>query len=69
MTDLAFREYELHRISLGVIDFNMRGYRCYEKVDFIKEGTLRNSMKVRDSYWSSILMSILKDAWIKTNTE
>jgi RimJ/RimL family protein N-acetyltransferase len=63
LTDLAFREFGFHRISLGVFDFNIRAFRCYEKVGFIKEGVLRESMKVKDSYWSSILMSILNQEW------
>jgi RimJ/RimL family protein N-acetyltransferase len=69
LTDLAFREFGLHRISLGVFDFNTRAYRCYEKVGYFNEGTLRDSVKVKDSYWSSILMSILKDEWTQKNSE
>ena len=37
---IAFDELQLHRVSLGVFDFNLSAIACYEKAGFIKEGLL-----------------------------
>lgn len=59
----AFETLELHRVSLGVYDFNHSAIRCYEKCGFIKEGLMRHVMKYEDEYWSLWEMSILEDEW------
>ncbi|GAB3807101.1 GNAT family N-acetyltransferase [Virgibacillus kimchii] len=63
---VAFDELNLHRVSLGVFDFNVSAIACYEKAGFIKEGLLRDSRKNGDEYWSLWEMSILENEWIKT---
>lgn len=60
---IGFEEFGLHRISLGVFDFNQSAIRCYEKVGFVKEGLLRDSRKVGNCYWSLYEMSILEEDW------
>ena len=60
---IGFEKLGLHRISLGVFDFNQLAIRCYEKVGFVKEGLLRDSRKVGNSYWSLYEMSILEEEW------
>lgn len=62
---IAFNELHLHRVSLGVFDFNSRAIACYEKAGFIKEGLHRDSSKNGDEYWSLWEMSILEDEWLK----
>lgn len=42
---IGFAELKLHRISLGVFDFNHAAIRCYEKAGFIREGLLRDARK------------------------
>ncbi len=42
---VAFEELKLHRVTLGVYDFNTSAISCYEKIGFIKEGLLRESKK------------------------
>jgi len=54
---ICFQEFSLHRISLGVYDFNSSAISCYEKVGFVKEG--RDARKVGEKYWNLIEMSIL----------
>lgn len=57
----AFEEMNLHRVSLGVLDYNVRAQRCYEKCGFRVEGRLRQS-RFRDGRWcDEILMGILQD--------
>ena len=60
---IGFEEFDLHRLSLGVFDFNQSAIICYEKVGFVKEGLLRDSRKVGNSYWSLFEMSILEEEW------
>lgn len=64
---LAFNDLHLHRVSLGVFDFNTSAIACYEKVGFTKEGLLRDTIKNEDEYWSLWEMSILEDEWRKEN--
>ncbi len=60
---IGFNQLNLHRISLGVFDFNTAAIKCYESVGFIKEGHMRDVLWFKDAYWSIIEMSILKHEW------
>jgi RimJ/RimL family protein N-acetyltransferase len=64
--NIAFDQLQLHRVSLGVFDFNISAITCYEKAGFIKEGLLRDFRKNGDEYWSLWEMSILENEWLKT---
>jgi len=59
--DIAFNELNLHRVDLGVFDFNESAIACYKKAGFIIEGTFRDCRKINGQYWSLINMSILED--------
>lgn len=59
----GFGELGLNRIGLGVFDFNKQAIKCYKKMGFKPEGTLRQSAKVGDSFWSCNMMSILHKEW------
>ena len=64
---VGFDDLGLHRISLGVYDFNKSAIRCYEKAGFVKEGLMRDVLRYDDdAYWSLWEMSILEDEWRKT---
>lgn len=61
---IGFEELQLHRISLGVYDFNHSAIRCYVKCGFVVEGTSRDVLKKENGdYWSLVEMSILEDEW------
>ncbi|MCW3113181.1 MAG: hypothetical protein JWR18_1577 [Segetibacter sp.] len=61
---IGFEDLKLHRISLGVYDFNKSAIRCYEKCGFVKEGVMRDVLRYEDgTYWSLIEMGILEDEW------
>jgi RimJ/RimL family protein N-acetyltransferase len=64
---IAFDRLKLHRVSLGVYDFNKSAIACYEKAGFIKEGLNRDSSKMGDEYWSLWEMSILENEWFPKN--
>lgn len=59
----AFEELNLHKVTLGVFDFNTSAIKCYEKVGFKKEGLLRDARKNGDEYWNLIEMGILESEW------
>lgn len=61
--NVGFGELNLHRISLGVFDFNHSAIRCYERAGFKCEGILRDARKFKDEYWNLLEMSILEDEW------
>jgi len=63
---IGFDELKLHRIGLGVYDFNTAAISCYEKVGFSKDGLLRDVKKYGDAYWSLFEMSILETEWKQT---
>lgn len=60
MLNLAFREMNLHRVFLRVDADNARGIRCYEKVGFQREGTLREVGFRESEYFDQHMMSILE---------
>ncbi|WP_117168016.1 GNAT family N-acetyltransferase [Paraliobacillus sediminis] len=60
---VGFGDLHLHRLSLGVFDFNKSAISCYKKVGFQIEGLLRDYRKINDQYWSIYEMSILEEEW------
>lgn len=60
---IAFEELKLHRVTLGVYNFNTSAISCYEKIGFVKEGLLRESKKVGETYWNLWEMSMLEYEW------
>lgn len=61
--DTAFNKLNLHRVDLGVFDFNVSAIACYKKAGFIVEGNFRDYRKINGQYWSLINMSILEDEY------
>ena len=56
---IGFNEMNLHRIDLGVYDFNVNAIKCYQKCGFEVEGLLKENTKIGNEYWSTYNMSIL----------
>jgi RimJ/RimL family protein N-acetyltransferase len=57
--DYALHACGLHRVSLGVYDFNPRAQRVYEKCGFRHEGRLRGALRWDGEWHDELLMSIL----------
>nr|GFC96397.1 hypothetical protein [Tanacetum cinerariifolium] len=53
---LGFEQLHLHRIDLGVYDFNHAAIRCYKKCGLQVDGVLRDVMRHDDHYWSLVEM-------------
>ncbi|WP_050616542.1 GNAT family N-acetyltransferase [Bacillus testis] len=56
----VFEQLQLNRLQLEVFSHNSRGIRAYEKVGFVKEGVLRQSLYYNNAYSDEIIMAILK---------
>jgi len=56
-----FRQRNLHRVWLGVLDWNAPAIRSYEKVGFTVEGRLREDLYFDGRYHDQLVMSILRD--------
>lgn len=63
MVDFGFRTLGLHRIELGVYNFNPRAIHVYEKIGFKREGVLRDSLFFEGAFHDQIVMSILESEW------
>lgn len=61
VVDYGMRVVGLHRISLEVVDFNMRAQRVYSKAGFVPEGIMREAW-FWDGEWSDVIsMAVVAD--------
>ena len=65
----AFTEINLHRVSLGVFEYNPRAIRSYEKAGFRHEGRLRLVLKHEGRRWDNLFMGILREEWLELNSQ
>jgi len=63
MLDYAFGYLNFHRVSVGVVGFNERAIRFYEKVGFKREGIQREGYYHDHQYHDFVMMSILEDEY------
>lgn len=64
LLDYAFRELNLHRLSLQVFSFNHKAIKLYEHIGFLHEGSSRQSL-YRNGAWHDILhMGILQEEYM-----
>lgn len=61
LLDFAFRHLNFHRAAIGVVGFNERAIRFWEKVGFRKEGIQRDGYYYDHKYYDFVMMSILED--------
>lgn len=60
LLSFAFRELNLHKVTLMVYESNLGGQRLYEKVGFKYEGTLREEVYRQGKYENQYVYSILE---------
>ncbi|MFP4343435.1 MAG: GNAT family N-acetyltransferase [Anaerolineales bacterium] len=60
LLDYAFGALNLHRVAIGVVGFNERALRFYEKVGFRREGVQRDGYFYDHAYHDFVMMSILE---------
>ena len=63
MLDMAFHEYEMHRVSIGVVGLNTDALEFYKKIGFKQEGILEEAYYYNDEYSDFIMMRILNQEW------
>lgn len=63
--DYGFRELNLHRVELLVLDYNQRARRVYEKLGFVFEGVQREARWIDDQWRDVIQMSLLEGELIE----
>jgi RimJ/RimL family protein N-acetyltransferase len=61
LLDHAFRHLDFHRAAVGVVGFNKRALRFWEKVGFRQEGVQRDGYYYDGKYYDFVMMSILED--------
>ncbi|MBY6035981.1 GNAT family N-acetyltransferase [Fictibacillus nanhaiensis] len=59
----TFEELKLNRLELEVYSHNIRGIKAYEKAGFKKEGVLRQSLYMNNTYSDEILMGMLQEEY------
>lgn len=65
--DYSFRELNLYRLQLVVVDYNKRAIACYEKLGFQLEGRLRSYGERDYQRYDVLAYGLLKSEWIKNN--
>jgi RimJ/RimL family protein N-acetyltransferase len=55
----AFNDLKLHRVSVRVVDYNLRAIRAYQKCGFVIEGREREAALVDGAWHDDVMMAIL----------
>ncbi|KAL8397242.1 hypothetical protein RB594_004093 [Gaeumannomyces avenae] len=61
--DWAFTCANMHRVSLGVLEYNARGRHVYEKIGFRPEGAYRKTHYHQRRYWDHLIYGMLEEEW------
>ena len=61
----AFAELNMQRVSLGLLEYNPRALRAYEKVGFRLEGRTRQDVRREGKRYDSLWMGILHKEWLE----
>lgn len=69
MLDLAFCEYGMHRVSIGVVALNTNALEFYRKTGFRQEGILEEAYYWNNEYSDFIMMRILDREWKQEEKE
>ena len=62
--EFAFRDLNMNRVELHVLEFNERAYKCYLKVGFKEIGRKRKAKFIEGNYHDRIMMDILREEWL-----
>ena len=61
--DMAFKKYEMHRVSIGVVGLNTDALAFYRKIGFKQEGSLGEAYYWNNEYSDFVMMRILSQEW------
>jgi RimJ/RimL family protein N-acetyltransferase len=65
MLSYAFASLNLNRVHLRVNTGNAGGIRAYEAAGFVREGSMRQASWVNGHYEDLVMMSVLRDDWMR----
>ena len=65
ITTYGFNELNLHKIKAGVFSSNIASRRCFEKANYILEGTLMKEEYIDGKYRDICQYAMFKDQWDK----
>lgn len=65
MLRYCFEEEKLHRVYLRVFASNLQAIRSYEKAGFVREGLLRDDVRIRGEYYDIQWMAAVSDIDVK----
>jgi RimJ/RimL family protein N-acetyltransferase len=65
LLNFAFNKLNTHRFWLDVRLHNEKAIGVYRKMGFIEEGILREAVKLNSGYVSIMIMSILRQDYLK----
>ena len=63
MLDLAFRRYEMNRVSIGVVALNTNALAFYKKIGFKEEGIQEQGYYYEGQFSDFVMMRILRSEW------
>ena len=61
--DMAYKKYEMHRVSIGVVGLNTDALAVYRKIGFKQEGILEEAYYWNNEYSDFVMMRILSQEW------
>ena len=61
--DMAYKKYEMHRVSIGVVGLNTDALAFYRKIGFKQEGILEEAYYWNNEYSDFVMMRILSQEW------
>jgi len=65
MLNYAFGHLNFHRLAIGVVGFNTKALRFYEKLGFQREGIQRDGYFYDHQYHDFVMMSMLDHAFLE----
>lgn len=65
----AFMELGAQRVSLGLLEYNPRALRTYEKAGFRLEGRTRQDVQREGRRYDSLWMGVLREEWMGLDTD
>lgn len=69
MCQYGFQKLNLHKIMLRVFAFNKRAICSYERAGFVREGYLRDEVKINGEFQDIIFMAVIKNSYVPENEE
>lgn len=67
--NLAFERLDLHKICGQALYFNAASIRFHEALGFLREGLLRDQVRIGDTYHDLVCFGLLRREWTPENLE